>query len=90
MWKVTYDWLDKKKVNIESVSFDQEKWNALPKEQKTKIKLYDDDNNLYYDGQTSDINESSGLAFEPLDWARGYAGCSHMKYKDIDGTWKVL
>jgi hypothetical protein len=90
MWRVTYDWLEKKKINIESITFDEAKWNALPKEQKTKIKLYDDDNNLYYDGETSDIDKNESRAFEPLDWARSYAGCSYMKYKDKDKKWKFL
>jgi hypothetical protein len=90
MWRITYDWLDKKKINIQSANFDQKKWDELPKEEKTKIKLYDDDDNLYYDGETSWINAGESKAFQPLDWAAGYAGCTYMKYKDKDGEWKVL
>lgn len=90
MWYINYDWTEKQKFRRESLDFEQEKWDALPKEEKVKIKLYDDDDNLYYDGMTSDINKSDTKAFAPLDWGRYYAGCAYMKYKDKDGIWKVL
>ncbi|KRE33414.1 hypothetical protein [Paenibacillus sp. Soil724D2] len=90
MWKVTYDWLDKVKMDKESYDWDQKKWDALPPEQKTKIKLYDDDNNLYYDGVTSDIDEDEDKAFAPLNWAERNAGCTYMKYKNEKGEWVVL
>lgn len=92
MWKITYDHTEKKPFIKYSHDWDQKKWDALPKEQKTLIKLYDDDHNLYYDGQTSDIDDSEDKAFAPLDWATNYAGCTYMKYKDIkrQGEWMVL
>lgn len=90
MWKVYYDHTEKKKVNIRSRNFNQEQWGKLPKEEKTFFKLYDDDGNLYYDGFTSDINESEEKAFAPLDWAMAYAGCTTMKYKDRNGQWQFL
>lgn len=92
MWQITYDHTEKKPFVRQSRNWDQKIWDAMPAEQKTKIKLYDDDHNLYYDGVTSDIDESEERAFAPLDWAAGYAGCTYMKYKDIkrQGEWMVL
>lgn len=90
MWKVTYDWLDRKKILVTSRS-----WNETYYEQNrdkfVKIKLYDDDNNLYYDGVTDAINEDEDKAFAPLNWAMANAGCTYMKYKDPKTKeWKVL
>lgn len=90
MWKVTYDWLDKKKVSVQSENFDEKKWEET-KADRVKIKLYDDDGVLYFDGESNAIHKSSGPAFAPLDWARYDSGCSYMKYKDPkDKQWKVL
>jgi hypothetical protein len=91
MWKITYDWLEKKKINKESWDFDEQVWNQLPQEEKVKIKLYDDDDILYFDGIYNDLNESEEKAFAPLDWAMNDSGCTSLKYKcPKDGTWKVL
>jgi hypothetical protein len=91
MWKITFNHLEKKPFVRQSRNWDQVMWDAMPDSQKTKIKLYDDDHNLYYDGVTSDIDEDEDLAFAPLDWAAGYAGCTYMKYKCPEtGAWKTL
>lgn len=91
MWKITYDHTEKKSIYITSVDFDEKVWDALPSEDKVKIKLYDDDHNLYYDGVYNDLNEDEEKAFEPLDWATGYAGCTYMKYKCPKyGEWRML
>jgi hypothetical protein len=56
--------------------------NELPHE----FKLYDDDNELYYEGRCS-----SDESFQPLDWAEGDAGCTYIKYKNPKtGTWEIL
>jgi len=45
------------------------------------FRLYDDDNKLYYEGRTADINEDEERAFAPLDWARYKTGCTIMRYR---------
>jgi hypothetical protein len=89
MWKITYDCLDEKEVNITSWDYTDEKWDAIPSEKKHSINLYDDDDNLYYKGYSSSIHGSEAKAFEPLDWAERDAGCTYMKYLE-KGVWKVL
>jgi hypothetical protein len=90
MWRITYDWLEKKERDIKSANWDDAKWEET-KADRVQIKLYDDDNELYFDGESNAIHKSSGPAFEPLDWARYDSGCAYMKYKDPEtGEWKVL
>jgi len=55
------------------------------------IRLYDDDNELYYSGwMTQHLMDDGENAFEPLDWATWNAGCTYMKYKEPGKDWKVL
>jgi hypothetical protein len=42
---------------------------ALP----VRFKLYDDDEELYYEGRCDEDD------FDPLDWAMAHAGCTIMK-----------
>lgn len=52
-----------------------------------KFLLFDDDDELYYEGR-SDDNDSEA-AFEPLDWAENYAGCTYICY--LRGRdWRIL
>jgi hypothetical protein len=54
----------------------------------THFKLYDDDGNCYYTGKYFGDADSEE-AFEPLEWGYG-AGCTHIKYRQQDGTYEVL
>jgi hypothetical protein len=90
MWKVTYDWLDRQKMTVTSRDWDEDRFKSNRSE-FVKIKLYDDDGNLYYDGWSDSIFAEEDTAFAPLDWATRYAGCTYMKYKDPKTKeWKVL
>jgi len=51
------------------------------------FKIYDGDGELYYEGRCDD--NMSGGAFDPLDWASGYAGATRIDYLR-DGKWEVL
>jgi len=46
------------------------------------FRLYDDDNNLYFEGLISEnwIEGEADFAFAPLDWAMAVFGCTHMEY----------
>ncbi|MCY1547556.1 hypothetical protein D9M68_836230 [compost metagenome] len=52
------------------------------------FRLYDDDDNLCYEGWSSD--RESELAFQPLDWAMADAGCTRIDYRQDNGTWETL
>lgn len=55
-------------------------------------RLKDDDGEIYY-YFLSDIDPNEGTedeVFAPLDWARNYAGCTTLEYKDKDGEYKVI
>lgn len=51
------------------------------------FRLYDDDGHLYYEGRSDD--RDSEAAFEPLDWAERYAGCTEIRYQ-YGNTWETL
>lgn len=53
-----------------------------------EFRLFDDDGVLNYEGRSDD--RESTEAFEPLDWATDYAGCTWIEYKQEDGTWAQL
>lgn len=90
MWKITKDQLKDKFIHITSRDWNDERFEDNRSE-FVKIKLYDDDHNLYYIGYTDGIDGDEEEAFAPLDWAAGYAGCTYMKYKDPKtGEWMVL
>jgi hypothetical protein len=52
-----------------------------------QFRLLDDDGELYYQGRCDD--RDSDEAFEPLDWARDYAGATEIQYFR-DGRWVTL
>lgn len=57
------------------------------------FKLYDDDDNLYYEGRAV-VDEDYSLDednFRALDWAMNDAGCTYIKYRDKKtGKWEIL
>ena len=56
-----------------------------------EFRLYDDDENLYFEGLCLDLDNQDGdSAFEPLDWAEQF-GCVGMKYRKVgEKEWKWL
>jgi hypothetical protein len=54
------------------------------------FRMFDDDDNLYYEG-LSDDNDSEE-AFAPLDdFGMGNAGCTSIQYKNLkSGLWETL
>jgi hypothetical protein len=61
-------------------------------EMTEEFRLYDDDNELYYEGLCLNLDDQpDSSAFEPLDWAMGDAGCVRMDYrKKGDSSWRTL
>lgn len=55
----------------------------------THFKLYDDDEQCYYTGKFLGDPDSEE-AFEPLDWATYYAGCTDIKYRQKSGEYESL
>jgi hypothetical protein len=55
----------------------------------TQFRLYDDDDNLYYEGYYNGLEGDEEEAFEPLDWAGAYAGCTTLRYLE-NGEWVEL
>jgi hypothetical protein len=66
-----------------------EERERLAKGEGTHFKLYDDDDNCYFTGKYLGDPDSEE-AFEPLDWASRYAGCTYIKYRQADGTYEIL
>ena len=99
MWILLKDVLDECDCCVKSVdcplSKDIVKYTDVKKRQVVRelmpiaIRLYDDDGELYYTGY---MNEGPGVdEFEPLDWAKEYAGCTSLKYRDEkSGKWHML
>jgi hypothetical protein len=88
MWKITKDYIhepdEKDKTGTESVDYDEARVVKVKK--WTPFRLYDDDDNLYYEGVSS--NSSS---FRPLDeFGEGYAGCTMIRYLSGGGVWEDL
>lgn len=56
-----------------------------------KIKLFDDDGELYYEGIISRewFNKDELYCFDPLHFAANDAGCTYMQYED-NGQWNTL
>lgn len=61
-----------------------EEADALP----FRFRLLNDDGELDYEGRSD--NCDSEAAFEPLDWATGYAGSTEIHYQQEDGEWQLL
>lgn len=81
--------LEKLEAPITRVCENDSEREALLKGEGTHFKLYDDDGILYYTGKFLGDADSEE-AFEPLDWAGSYAGCTYIKYRQADGTYAVL
>lgn len=79
-WKVTYDHLEEL-----SCLFGE---GSLKDKPKYQFRLYDDDNNLYFSGISTD--RDSEAAFEPLDHCMGAYGCTEIQYLQDDGDWETL
>lgn len=56
----------------------------------TKFKLFDDDGELYYEGEIEDFDKLEGdFVFAPLDWAQNFVGATSMKVL-VDGFWTAI
>lgn len=57
-----------------------------------EFRLYDDDDNLYYEGLCLDLDNQDGdSALQPLDWAYSDVGATRMDYrKKGDTEWSTL
>ncbi len=79
-WCITIDHLD-----------DLTKISEKSKDMTILIRLYDDDDVLYYSGwMTQELMDEGESAFEPLDWAMFEAGCTSMQYKEPGKGWETL
>lgn len=89
MWKITYDHLEDKEVNIQSVDMDEGLAEHYQMTQ-TEFQMFDDDGELYYSGiNYGDWTSEDG--FRPLDeYGEGAAGCTEIKYKNAAGEWETL
>ena len=83
-WYITEDHLtDESDVGTRAACYDdtvKDGYKAFP----VRFKLYDDDDNLYYEGRMQQQE------FGPLDWATGHAGCTYMKTSFNGGSFEVL
>jgi hypothetical protein len=74
---------EKPKNNFNKNRSKLEAFNKLP---KWKFRLYDDDDNLYYSGEST-----CSCSFAPLDWAMWDSGCTYIKYFDKKSRrWEIL
>lgn len=102
IWFVNYDHLDDKEIAIgndynRGGDLDVDAVKAFIENGSgpykgcglVKFRLYDDDGELYYSGFYNGINGSEAVAFLPLDWGMGYAGCAEMKVLE-KGKWSIL
>jgi hypothetical protein len=57
-----------------------------------EFQLLDADSQVYFEGKCGDIADAdSDAAFAPLDWAKGYAGCTEMRYRKVGAEkWETL
>lgn len=84
-WAITRNVLEEEDVIIKSSNFPNEEISDLPH----KFKLYDDDDELYFEGSSDD--QDSEEAFGPLDWAMDDSGCAYIKYQNNDTKeWIIL
>lgn len=59
----------------------------------TPFRMYDDDDNLYYEGRflALEDEEDPEAEFAPLeDFGTPNAGCTYIKYRSKDGKWRIL
>jgi hypothetical protein len=62
-------------------------YNRATENMPHRFKIYDGDGELYYEGRADDSDSQE--AFEPLDWATGYAGATRIDYLR-NGQWETL
>jgi len=85
-WIITKDHICDPKIGIADrsgtmqgdIRADKKKGNVTP------FRLYDGDDELYYEGliSLSWLNGEAEYAFAPLDWGQADAGCTSMWYKN--------
>jgi hypothetical protein len=90
-WIITEDHINTEDGDVSDVNrkgprdLDKEVFERLQAGEGSRFRLYDDDNNLYYEGRFLGIDEFSG--FEPLDdFGMPWAGCTIIRYL-IDDEW---
>lgn len=89
-WIITVDHTDSNSVGVGSIDPNNYDKSFM----KNKFKLFDDDDNLYFEGiydenSISDFNPEE--EFEPLDWAMNDSGCTYMKYYNVKTkSWNIL
>jgi len=90
-WKIYYDTLDDKEVEIYGGSMSKEQIEHA--QYKKEFKMYDDDETLYFRGYMSYTNHDqlgSDLEFTPLDdFGMPDSGCTEIKYLE-KGEWRTL
>ena len=80
-WCITKDHLDDDEIKI----------NEFTEDMVVKVRLYDDDDILYYSGyMTQELMDDGENAFEPLDWGMPVSGCTSMQYKEPGKGWETL
>lgn len=82
-WKITKNNVDPSGAGIQSHP------NVDEKLCTRKFRLYDDDDNLYFEGAMYERTYDSEHVVAPLDWAMAYAGCTYMKILE-EGKWNIL
>jgi hypothetical protein len=90
-WKVVKDHINTKEENAEGVgSMHCDKVDEV--EFTQKFKLYDDDDNLYFEVVATEApDDSPEDDFIPLDWAMGNYGCTYCEwYDNTQKTWRAL
>lgn len=87
-WAITVDNLDHAKLG-ESLGGGGAVGKKT-KEMTIAIRLYDDDDELYYSGWMTQELMDSEDCFAPLDWAMFNAGCTSMQYKEPGKEWATL
>ncbi len=82
MWKINYNCLEKKAMDVMSPDFDKRKSLVF------KFRLLDDDGVVYYKGVSDDRDSED--AFTPLyDYGLPNAGCTEIQYLR-NRKWEVL
>jgi len=89
-WNITYDHLDKKKVDIMGPkSISDETVKKLKNGEGTAFKIYDGDGELYYEGRMIENGGEEQLA--PLDdYGTPNAGATALKKQDKNGEWVAV
>jgi len=77
-WMITKDIINAGRLNKKSFNFPDSEITNLT----NKFKLYDDDDNLYFEGIAQELGDDDDPEdeFNPLDWAMNDCGCTYIKY----------